>query len=183
MELVVWQASDPPAYRRAVERLNAVEGTSIAYLNAQDFGDEAEIEEAIAYAEQQLVPAGEEAAVAGIEYCVALLSAKMPEANIVKGYASILGELPASLLPKALKAACSAANFHKLPPPGAFMKSVEADLNSLRERVARLRRHRDRMQLANRIRSHHAKPAVEAPGSGGSRQGRHFTGTTERSPS
>lgn len=183
MELVVYQPSDPPAYQRAVAKLNAVEGTAIAYLNADDFGTLSDIEAAIEYAEQQLVPCGEAAAISGIQYCVELLSAKMPPPNIVQGYASILGDLPALLLPKALKAACSAATFHKLPPPGAFIKAVEADLLSMKGKVERLRRHRDRMQLANRIRSHHAKPAVEAPGLDGSRQGRHFSGTTERSPS
>lgn len=163
MELVVWQPSDPPAYQRAVARLNAVEGTSIAYLTPADFGDLAEIEEAIAYAEQQLEPAGEEAAIAGIEYCVELLSAKMPSAQVVKGYAAILGDLPKVLLSRALKAACGGATFHKLPPPGVFLKAVEADVSLMREKVARLKRHRDRMQLANRIRSPHTALAVEAP--------------------
>ena len=183
MELVIYQQDDPPAYRRAVACLNAVEGTSIAYLNAEDFGTLSDIDEAIKHAELQIVPAGDAAAIAGIEYCVALLSAKLPPSNILQGYASILGDLPASLLPRALKAACSAATFHKLPPPGAFLKAVEADLNAMRGRVERLKRHRDRMQLANRIRSHHTRPAVEAPGLGGSRQGRHLSGITERSPS
>lgn len=183
MELVVWQADDPPAYRRAVERLNAVENTSIAYLNPDDFGQVEDIEAAIAHAEQHLVPAGREAALKGIEYALELLSARRPSDAVLEGYASILGDVPALLLPKALKAACSAATFHKLPPPGAFYKAVEAELSTLRGRVDRLRRHRDRMQLANRIRSHHAKPAVEAPGLDGSRRGRHFSGTTERSPS
>jgi hypothetical protein len=183
MELVVYRQDDPPAYQRAVERLNAVEGTAIAYLNPEDFGSLDEVNLAIAHAEERLRPAGEEAALVGIEYCIELLSAKRPAEQILKGYASILGDIPVALLSKALKAACTKATFHKLPPPGAFCQAVEGETEALRATLSRLRRHRDRMQLANRIRSHHAKPAVEAPGLTGPRGGRHFTGMTERSPS
>lgn len=183
MDLVVQQQSDPPAFRRVVERLNAVETTPIAYLAPDDFGDPHEIEAAIAHAEANLVPAGEEAALAGIEFCIEMLSAKTPSPPVMKGYAAILKDLPASLLAKSLKAACSGTTYHKLPPPGSFIKAVEADVASLREKLSRLKRHRDRMQLANRIRPCRTTLAVEAPSAHDDSEQRYFTGITKALPS
>ncbi len=107
----------------------------------------------------------------GVEYCQRLLSAKPLAPDLLSGYAAILGELPIDLLWKALKGGCAAATFHKVPPPGAFIQKVEDEWRRRKATLMRLRRHRDRIQFATRMRSHRPAP-VEAAAERLSRLGR-----------
>jgi hypothetical protein len=183
MELPALYVDAPPCYRRAMEVVVAAEAVPVAYLTPDYYGNPQDIDAAIAHIEEQMAPAGEARVAEGLHYCAELLSAKPLAPHILKGYAAILGELPAVLLSLALKGGCAQATFHKVPPPGSFMKVVEGEWASLRSTLSRLKRHRDRMQLANRIRPHRVNPTVEAVRRGGNPPERYLTGTTARSPS
>jgi hypothetical protein len=124
---------------------------------------DAYIEQAIEWVRSTLVPAGEEVALQGIDFAIRLLSCKRPDADVLKGYATILGDLPNDLLPLALKGACGAATYHKLPPPGVFIRVVDSEWSRRKSDLSRLCRHRDRIQLCGRMRPHRI-PAVEAAG-------------------
>ena len=154
-------ALQPPTVVATLAHATLSEGLGLMYFAASN--EDAHLEDAISWVAGHLVPCGEENAMVGLDYVVRLLSCKRPDADIMKGYAAILGDMPEDLLSLALRATCAAATYHKLPPPGVFVRAVEDEWSRRKSDLSRLVRHRERIRLANRTRSHRAGAVEAAP--------------------
>lgn len=110
------------------------------------------IDAAIGMAEAALMPAGEAAALKGIDYATRLLSSKPLAEDLLAGYAAILAPLPNDLLGRAIRDACAGTTYHKLPVPGVFLDLVKKDLADRKAALSTLKRHRERIQLLHQMR-------------------------------
>jgi hypothetical protein len=111
-----------------------------------------DVHEAIVAAMDDLVPAGREAAFEGVIFAARVLGIKRPPNDVLSGYAAILGELPLDLLRQALRDGLAEQTYHVLPTPGLFMTKVKHELEARRSRLSLLKRHRERVRLADRTR-------------------------------
>jgi hypothetical protein len=109
---------------------------------------DASLAHAIAAVETQLRPAGNDLAVQAVDVCVEVLAARRPPPPVLAVYGSLLGELPADLLKKAVRVALGSTTWHKLPPPGSFVSAVAGEWRARKERLLLLQRHANRIGVA-----------------------------------
>jgi hypothetical protein len=125
----------------------------VSFHMLRDAPEDTWINDAVRRVKETLNPAGEAAALSGIEYATRLLSSKPLAQDVLAGYAAILAVLPPDLLGRAVRNACAGTTYHKLPVPGVFLQAVEKDFADRKEQLAILLRHQERIQLLSQMRS------------------------------
>jgi hypothetical protein len=114
--------------------------------------EDGEIDRAVAEAEEMLRPCGRQKAYEGVAFAARVVGAKAPANDVLSAYAAVLEHVPADLLAKALRAGLADQEWHVLPAPGLFLRHVREEIETRRERLGLLKRHRNRVQLASRTR-------------------------------
>ena len=151
--------SDLTVFKTVMERV--AQSELVPFHALELTGTDGLIDRAIDDAKAALDPAGRHKAYEGLIFAIKVLSSRTPENDVLSGYAAILGDLPADLLAKAFRAGLGGATYHKLPPPGAFMKPVAEEWIYRKAVLSRLIRHKGRTDLARKMRPSRST-AVEA---------------------
>lgn len=118
---------------------------------------------AFASFEAMMAGADDETIRNGVNYVAEVLGCKRPNERVMRGYVSVLRDIPASLLPAAIKSAASLDAYHNLPTPGAFMMGVKETISIFRARRNRLHRLISRMEVASRMRARKLQSGLQRP--------------------
>jgi hypothetical protein len=130
----------------------------LAYLEPSPLDIHLDI--ALAHAESRLMPCGVARAERAVLYCLDVLSSRPLSRPVFGGYAAILSEIPDDLLVTAVRGALSVTTYHKLPPPGVFVKAVEPEWSRRKRQVQILRFHRSRLDFLARAKRRINRPSA-----------------------
>ena len=168
------QTTNPKSSSSAVvaddARWSAIDRVDLVARKSEDDGFMGSLDHGVSLAEARAALVSFDALMAGadektirdgVNYVAEVLGCKRVGERVMRGYISILADIPAGLLPNAIKGAAALDAYHNMPTPGAFMLPVKETIGIFKARRNRLHRLISRMEVATRLRHRNLRPSAD----------------------